>query len=1139
MTSRLRIDDLYDFAVPEQPAVSPDGTEIVYVLRTVDRAADRDVRTLWQVGATGGEPRQLTRGQADSAPAWSPDGTRVAFLRTPGDGPAQVWLLPMAGGEPEQLTTLPLGAGAPVWSPDGGELAFTAPVDPGGAGPGERDEAPVVARRLGYKADGPGLLRTVRTHLHVVRAADREIRRLTRGDWHAGAPAWSPDGTRLAFPAARDEDADLTMRSAAYVMEVGPRHAEPVRVGSAEGQAAAVTWTADGAALLVVGSTGTAVGLARLLRVPLDGAAGAAGAGTGSGAGAGAGAGAAPPADLTGALDRSVMTGGPAYPGALPQLTADGRRVLVCLRDRGCTQLYVADADGSGLPRHVLGDAARQVSGVSAAGGTVAVVLSTGTSYGELATVDPATGAVSVRTGHGGHDGPGAPELFVREEREFTVSDGTVVHGWLVRDPARRGPAPLLLDIHGGPHNAWNGAADSGHLYHQVLAARGWTVLLVNPRGSDGYGEEFLTAALGAWGVSDAADFTEPLDQLVAEGIADPRRLAVTGYSYGGYMTCYLTSRDDRFAAAVAGGVVSDLTSAGGTSDAAYLLGATELGGQPWTDRERYARQSPLTHVERVRTPTLVIQGGADERCPVGQAEQWFTALRARGVPTELVLYPGGTHLFPLDGRPSHRADFNRRVVDWVECHAGAPGRPRRVPLDADHWQRRLTELATVHRVPGAALGILRLGPGGAGDDVLRAHHGVLNTATGVGVTDDTVFQIGSVTKVWTATVVMQLVDEGKLDLDAPLVDVLPELRLADPTVTKQVTMRHLLTHTSGIDGDVFTDTGRGDDCLERYVELLEETRQSHPLGATFSYCNSGFSLAGRIIEKLTGLTWDAALRERLFRPLGLTRALTLPEEALLHRAAVGHSSDGEADPAPAPVWGLPRSVGPAGLVSADTADVLAFARLHLTGGLGPDGSRVLSADSAARMAAHQADLPDRHTLGDSWGLGWIRFDWGGHRLYGHDGNTIGQSAFLRVLPEQGLAVTLLTNGGNTRDLYGELFREIFEDLAGVTMPRPPAPSRRPPTVDGSRHAGIYERAGAHIEVSSVAGELRLRQTVTGPLAELDPTPTQEFALVPVDDSLFLFRQPGTRTWVPVTFYTLPTGEPYVHHGARATPKVG
>ncbi|OMQ14229.1 serine hydrolase, partial [Modestobacter sp. VKM Ac-2676] len=183
---------------------------------------------------------------------------------------------------------------------------------------------------------------------------------------------------------------------------------------------------------------------------------------------------------------------------------------------------------------------------------------------------------------------------------------------------------------------------------------------------------------------------------------------------------------------------------------------------------------------------------------------------------------------------------------------------------------------------------------------------GVLNRATDVPVTTDAVFQIGSITKVWTTTLVMQLVDEGRLDLDAPLVEVLPDLQLGDPDVAKRVTMRHLLTHTSGIDGDVFTDTGRGDDCIEEYVAALADVTQNHPLGATFSYCNSGFTLVGRVVEVLTGQTWDAALRERVIEPLGLTHTSTLPEEAILHRAAVGHIAPGPgADPAPVPAWML------------------------------------------------------------------------------------------------------------------------------------------------------------------------------------------------------------------------------------------
>ena len=659
-------------------------------------------------------------------------------------------------------------------------------------------------------------------------------------------------------------------------------------------------------------------------------------------------------------------------------------------------------------------------------------------------------------------------------------------------------------------------------------------MLLLNPRGSDGYGEDFFEAVLEGWGVADARDFLEPLDRLVEEGIADPDRLAVTGYSYGGYMTCYLTSRDDRFAAAVAGGVVSDVVSMAGTGDLGHLLGTLEFGAPPWEARDRYETMSPLARVEHVSTPTLIYHGAADLRCPVGQAQQWYAALRGRGVPTRLVLYPEASHLFVLDGRPSHRIDFNRRIMNWIEQHAAGEA----PTLDADHWQARLGELAAKHKVPGATLGILRLRPDGE-DEVVAAAHGLLNKETGVETTPDSVFQIGSMTKVWTATVAMQLVDEGKLDLDAPVVDVLPELRLADADVTQQVTMRHLLSHTSGIDGDIFTDTGRGDDCLEKYAAGLGEAAQNHPLGATWSYCNSGFSLAGRVIEKLTGGTWDAAIHERLIAPLGLGHTGTLPEEALLHRVAVGHLTiEGEQVRAPT-AWGLPRSAGPAGLINSTVEDVLAFARMHLTGGVAADGTRLLSEESAKAMTAKEADLPDKYSLGDSWGLGWIRFDWGGRQLVGHDGNTIGQAAFLRVLPDAGLAVTLLTNGGNTRDLYEDLYREIFAELAGIDMPRPLEPPAEPVSVDITPHLGTYERGSVKIEVLNGDGGPKLRTTITGPLAELVPDPVQEYPLVAISQDLYVARDPdGGQTWAPVTFYSLPTGERYQHFGVRATPKV-
>jgi len=451
--------------------------------------------------------------------------------------------------------------------------------------------------------------------------------------------------------------------------------------------------------------------------------------------------------------------------------------------------------------------------------------------------------------------------------------------------------------------------------------------------------------------------------------------------------------------------------------------------------------------------------------------------------------------------------------------------------IDATHWQQRLSTLAAKYKVPGATLGILRLG-----EDPVFAHHGILNVRTGVETTDDSVFQIGSISKVWTTTAVMVLVDRGLLDLDAPITTYVPEFRASDPEVTATVTMRHLLSHTSGIDGDVFTDTGRGDDCLEKYVAHLDGVAQNHPLGVTMSYGNSGFVLAGRVIEKITGTTWDQAMRDLVYTPLGLGYTTTLPEETIMYAAASGHTVDDDGTHL-APAWILPRSMGPAGLISSRAADVLAFARMHLEGGVAADGTRVLSERSVAQMQERQVDMPNPYTLGDAWGVGWILFDWSGHRLYGHDGNTIGQSAFLRILPEAGLAVTLLTNGGNTRDLYRELYDEVFQELAGVAMPASFAPPAVPYSPDLSPFVGTYDRAGVRTEVYEQDGSLWMRMTQTGPLAELDPHPVEEYPLVPVRENEFALQLKDSENWEAVVFYRLPTGEQYVHFGVRATPK--
>jgi CubicO group peptidase (beta-lactamase class C family) len=454
--------------------------------------------------------------------------------------------------------------------------------------------------------------------------------------------------------------------------------------------------------------------------------------------------------------------------------------------------------------------------------------------------------------------------------------------------------------------------------------------------------------------------------------------------------------------------------------------------------------------------------------------------------------------------------------------------------LDAAHWQDRLTALADKRGVVGATLAI------GLGDETVAAASGVLNLRTGVKADNDSLFQIGSITKVWTAVLALQLVDEGLLDLDEPVVTYLPEFTVADAEVTKTVTTRHLLSHTSGIDGDLFVDTGRGDDCLEKYVAAMAKLNQNHPLGATMSYCNSGYSALGRLIEVVRGNSWDVVLREKLLAPLGLTSAGTLPEEALLYGAATGHiTPPGAEEPIVTPQWGIFRSAGPAGLIHMTATDLLAFARLHLDEGVTADGTRLLSKELVTAMQQPEVEIPDRWTLGEHWGLGWFLMEWSGRKVYGHDGATLGQGGFLRILPDAGLSVSLLTNGGHARELFEDLYGEIFSELAGVELPARPEPIAGDVEIDAAQYVGRYVREGIEMAVEPDDGGLKLVMRATGELAASmgDQEPTT-MELRRFDGDAFVAREKADEPWTPAVFFTLPGGRRYLHFGVRATPRM-
>ncbi|MEV4254175.1 serine hydrolase domain-containing protein [Spirillospora sp. NPDC049652] len=458
--------------------------------------------------------------------------------------------------------------------------------------------------------------------------------------------------------------------------------------------------------------------------------------------------------------------------------------------------------------------------------------------------------------------------------------------------------------------------------------------------------------------------------------------------------------------------------------------------------------------------------------------------------------------------------------------------------FDLVRWQGRLDALRAAHHVPGASLAVLTSG------SVYELASGLLHRGTGVAVTTDSVFLAGSLAKVYTATLVMRLADTGALDLDAPAADVLPEFVTPDPDVTEEITVRRLLSHTGGMTNDFTHDTGRGDDCLARYVEALRNVSLDCPPGTTLSYGSSGYVVLGRIVETLTGQTWDRALRDQVLAPLGLEHSMTLPEEALRFRVAMGHLGAPGTEPAPAPVWDLmPRSAGPYGRVIVSAGDVVRFARMHMAGGIAPDGTRVLSAEAVAAMRGRVVDSPDKWSMSaDGWGLGWALYDWDGVPGYGHDGNAGAQQSYLRVVPDAGVAVALLTNGGDFSRLYEELFAELLDELAGVRMPPPFAPPADPPAVDITPWLGVYAREGVVTTITRDAGGARISYEFVGGMREVVESmggisPRVEGDLTPVSPTVFAASGLFGHDYMPVVFSTLPDGTPCVHISMRAAPR--
>lgn len=646
----MQPEDFFSYRLVVDPRLSPDGATVAFVVITNSKEDDEAQTTIWVAPVDGSSPaRQFTSGPKDAAPRWSPDGRRLAFVAkrsSPGGGQdvreveSQIYLAPLDGGDPRPLTTAPHGASQPAWSPDGSRIVYVAQTGdwtpPDKRSPPERN-APRIVADLRYRFDGVGWFDLRRSHLFSIDVESGRAKQVTSGDWHDSQPAWSPDGARLVF--ISDRNKARFDRPAPDVWVVAGTGGRAKRLTLGSGTYGMPEFSPNGRWVSFLGAPGdgNSAANAHLYAIRADGEGSI--------------------RSLSGLLDRPAF--GMVWPTGRTHGWIDDRNVYFVAADHGAQHLYRAVLDGSERPEPVLGGD-RQITGVDLRGQTAAFSCLWPSLLPEARVAD---------LGVGTERAVSAVNQGLRKTTRLAPLRRMRANGiecFVIRplEAAGVGPAPTVVEIHGGPHG-WHPQSVFLPLY-QCLAASGYVVVLANPRGSQGYGEEFSYGCVGDWGGGDFDDLMGVVDELVGKGISDPDRLYVAGYSYGGYMTGWTIGHTTRFKAACISAPVSDLNAMTGTCDIP-LFNIFEMGGAtPWERPEIYAKHSPITYLPNVRTPVRLFHWEGDIRCPIGQSEAWFQGLKLLGRETELVRYPGGFHIVRA---PSQMVDFVQRHLDWFSSH--------------------------------------------------------------------------------------------------------------------------------------------------------------------------------------------------------------------------------------------------------------------------------------------------------------------------------------------------------------------------------------------------------------------------------------------------------------------------------------
>jgi dipeptidyl aminopeptidase/acylaminoacyl peptidase len=645
----LKLDDLARLREVRDPQISPDGQWVAYVVSTVDVKEDKTNSHIWMVSFDGKSDRQMTYSQeSETSPRWSPDGKYLSFTSSrPGKAKGnQVWLLDRSGGEAVQLTELKGRLQGYEWSPDSKRLALVVgDPDPEAEAAAAAQESggkpkppkPIAIDRYKYKQDGQGYLLSGRhSYVYLFDIETKKLDRLTTGKWDEAAPSWSPDGTRIAFMSSHAADPDRDPSSQIFVAEAKPGAVEKqLTPASSRGGRARPEWSSDGKWITFLEGDEKKYGaynMNHLAMVASDGSSGPM------------------RVKAVGALDRGVSA---------PRFSTDGKSISFLVTDD--RSVYPARVNlTSGVVERLLAPPI-VVSSWDSAGERSAVLSGGDTKHTEVYALE---GSTLRQLTHQNDALFAELEIAPTEEVSFKSKDGTEVHGLLTYPVGyvKGTRVPLLLRIHGGPNGQ---DQHSFSLERQFFAANGYAVLAVNYRGSAGRGQKYSRAIFANWGHYEVEDLQAGVDHVIKMGVADPDRLGVGGWSYGGILTDYMIASDQRFKAATSGAGTAFTVAFYGTDQ--YIIQYDNEIGPPWDAKawETYQKISyPFLHADRIKTPTLFLCGERDFNVPVAGSEQMYQALRSLGIETQLIIYPNQNHGIT---RPSYIRDRLERYLAWYD----------------------------------------------------------------------------------------------------------------------------------------------------------------------------------------------------------------------------------------------------------------------------------------------------------------------------------------------------------------------------------------------------------------------------------------------------------------------------------------